>query len=80
MKIDNKIIDIENLDNEYTFNLEGEHIIEVKLNDSTVLPEPREDATMIYYQHSKNLLLFGGTIRKQVASPLEPIPMRRLTK
>ena len=41
-------------------DMEDEDLQEVKLNDSTLLPEPREDATMIYYQHSKNLLLFGG--------------------
>lgn len=41
-------------------DMEDEELQEVKLNNSDILPEPREDATMIYYQHSKNLLLFGG--------------------
>ena len=41
-------------------DMEDEKLQEVILNEDIVLPEPREDAAMIYYQHSKNLLLFGG--------------------
>ena len=41
-------------------DMEDEKLLPVNLNEEIVLPEPREDAAMIYYQHSKNLLLFGG--------------------
>ena len=41
-------------------DMEDEKLNEVNLNEEIILPEPREDAAMIYYQHSKNLLLFGG--------------------
>ena len=40
--------------------MEDEKLNAVNLNEEIVLPESREDAAMIYYQHSKNLLLFGG--------------------
>ncbi len=41
-------------------DMEDEKLTAVNLNEEIILPEPREDAAMIYYQHSKNLLLFGG--------------------
>ena len=41
-------------------DMEDEKLSEVNLNEEIILPESREDAAMIYYQHSKNLLLFGG--------------------
>ena len=41
-------------------DMEDEKLNAVNLNEEIVLPESREDAAMIYYQHSKNLLLFGG--------------------
>ena len=41
-------------------DMEDEKLSIVNLNEEIVLPESREDAAMVYYQHSKNLLLFGG--------------------
>jgi len=45
-------------------DMEDEDLKEVKLNEvepgeTQLMPEPREDAAMIYYQNSKNLFLFG---------------------
>jgi dynein heavy chain len=49
----------------YYCDMEDEDLKPVKLNDvepgeTQLMPEPREDAAMIYYQNSKNLFLFGG--------------------
>ena len=41
-------------------DMEKEELAEVKLEDEKLLPEPREDAAMVYYQHNKSLLIFGG--------------------
>ena len=41
-------------------DMDTEELNEVQLEDDKVLPEPREDAAMIYYQNNKNLLVFGG--------------------
>ena len=41
-------------------DMEDEVLQNVALNDDTLIPTPREDAAMFYYQHTKNLLLFGG--------------------
>ncbi|MCQ2816062.1 MAG: AAA family ATPase, partial [archaeon] len=39
---------------------DGEKMSEVVLEDTNLLPEPREDASMVYAQSTKNLLIFGG--------------------
>lgn len=41
-------------------DLDTEEMTDVVLEDKTLLPEPREDATMVYFQQTKNLLIFGG--------------------
>lgn len=41
-------------------DMENEKLTEVQLQDKLLLPEPREDASMVYYQNSKNLLVYGG--------------------
>lgn len=48
------------INNVYVCDLDSQIIEEVKLEDSHLLPLPREDATMTYHKQSKSLIVFGG--------------------
>ena len=48
------------MNNVLVADLETEVLEEVTLEDYTLMPFPREDAAMVYYQGNKSLLVFGG--------------------